>query len=225
MWLMNINKIEKKMSKRNNYAVIFDLDGTLIDSNKLIIDSFEYVFNKHFPNLHITKEEYISFIGPTLWESFKRYEKDPEKVDEYVRDYRYHNEAFHDENLSTFEGAHLLLKTLKEKDVKVGIVSSKMHYMVKRGLEVSGLLPYVDVIVGADDVVNHKPHKEPIVKCMSLLNVQEAFYVGDHPNDILSGRNAGIKTIGVSYSWHIEALCLTNPDFMVKCLLDILEVI
>lgn len=213
------------MSKRNNYAVIFDLDGTLIDSNKLIIDSFEYVFNKHFPNLHITEEEYISFIGPTLFESFKQYEQDHQKIDEYIKDYRYHNEAFHDQMLQAFMGAEALLMKLKEMDIKIGIVSSKMHYMVKRGLKVTGLLPYVDAIVGSDDVVHHKPHKEPIIKCMNLLNASDAIYVGDHPSDIMAGKNAGIKTVGVSYSWHVEALLFTNPDFMVKCLLDILEVI
>ena len=71
-----------------NDTILFDLDGTLIDSNQLIIDSFKAVFDKQYPNLEVSEAEYVSFIGPTLWESFGKYEKDPVKIDALVALYK-----------------------------------------------------------------------------------------------------------------------------------------
>lgn len=205
-------------------TVLFDLDGTLLNSNALIIDSFKYVFESEFPNRVITKEEYLSFIGPSLWASFSKYEQDKEKVDAFVLKYKEHNESIHDA-VKSFDGAEWLLKRLKELNYKIGIVSSKMHEMVLRGLRVNDLDKYVDVVVGYDDVKKHKPNKEPLQKAMTLLNGRKAVYIGDHPDDIRAGKNADMITCGVSYSWHYEKLKLEEPDFIVENLKEILEVI
>lgn len=202
-------------------TILFDLDGTLIDSNQLIIDSFKYVFDHELPHIKLTNEAYRSFIGPTLWASFSKYEKDKDKVEELVLSYRKHNLAHHDDVLA-FDGALSLLKELKQRGYKIGVVSSKMRYLVLRGLKITNLMPYVDVVVGMDEVKNHKPHPESLLLAMQKLKAKQAMYVGDHPNDIQAGKRAGMYTCAVSYSWH-EGIMNEKPDIVIDNLLQLLE--
>lgn len=204
-------------------TILFDLDGTLIDSNQLIIDSFKQVFEKEYPDLKVSETEYVSFIGPTLWQSFSKYESDLDKVEDLVRLYKHYNKINHDKSIKPFPNALDLLKTLKVKGYKIGIASSKMHEVVKQGLLISGLLDYVDVIVGMDDVVNHKPDPEALNKALRSLEGKKAVYIGDHPNDIKAGKNANMLTIGVGYSWHLELLKESNPNVIINDLLAVLN--
>ncbi len=200
---------------------LFDLDGTLLDSNKLIIDAFKHVFETKFPNLTLTEEEYMSFIGPTLWTSFSKYEPDLKKVDELVLLYREYNNLYYDD-LKAFPGALELLKGLKEKGYKIGVVSSKMHHLVVRALEITDLVDYVDVVVGFEDVKKHKPHPEGLLLAEKTLKSKRSIYVGDHPSDIKAGKKAHMLTCGVSYSYHKDII-KEEPDFMIDHLLDLLE--
>lgn len=207
-------------------TVLFDLDGTLIDSNNLIITTFKHVFETELPHIKMSEADYIPFIGPTLVQGFGKYVKDEAHIQHLILVYRKKNLELHDDYISAFDGALELLIHLKSKGIQTGIVSSKMHFLVERGLRVTGLLPYIDVIIGSDDVINHKPHKEPIIKALGLFDeFDEAIYVGDHPNDILSGKAAGIKTIGMNYSWHLKGLKEANADYYLDSLIQIKEVI
>lgn len=207
-------------------TVLFDLDGTLIDSNNLIITTFKHVFETELPHIKMSEKDYIPFIGPTLVQGFGKYVKDEAHIQHLIQVYRKKNLELHDDYISAFDGALELLIHLKSKGIQTGIVSSKMHFLVERGLRVTGLLPYIDVIIGSDDVINHKPHKEPIIKALGLFDeFDEAIYVGDHPNDILSGKAAGIKTIGMNYSWHLKGLQEANADYYLDSLIQIKEVI
>lgn len=200
---------------------LFDLDGTVLDSNKLIIDAFKHVFKTKFPDLTLTEEEYMSFIGPTLWTSFSKYEPDLKRVDELVLLYREYSDLYYDD-LKAFKGAEELFKTLKEKGYKIGIVSSKMHHLVVRALEVTNLLEYVDVVVGSEDVKRHKPHPEGLLLAAKTLKSKKSLYVGDHPSDVKAGKKANMLTCGVSYSYHKDII-KEEPDFMIDGLLDLLE--
>ena len=207
-------------------TVLFDLDGTLIDSNHLIITTFKYVFETELPHIIMKDEDYIPFIGPTLVQGFGKYVKEESQIQHLVQVYRKKNLEIHDELITAFDGALDLLIHLKSKGIQTGIVSSKMHFLVERGLKVTGLLPYIDVIIGSDDVINHKPHPEPIIKALNLFDdIDEAIYIGDHPNDILSGKAAGVKTIGMNYSWHLQGLKDAKADYYLDSLIQIKEVI
>jgi len=204
-------------------TILFDLDGTLIDSNQLIIDSFKAVFDKQYPNLEVSEAEYVSFIGPTLWESFGKYEKDPVKIDALVALYKRYNKNKHDGAIKPFPHAVDLLRTLKQRGYKVGVASSKMHEVVNQGLSISGLIDFVDVVVGMDDVTAHKPNPEALLKALELLDGNKAIYIGDHPNDIIAGKNANMTTIGVSYTWHLDKLIASNPDYLINDLMEVLN--
>ena len=204
-------------------GILFDLDGTLVDTNELIIDSFKYTFEvlkKETPS----REEIISCFGEPIYESMGKYFDD---VEEAVRTYREYNLKYHDERISYFKGAKELLSILKNRGYKLAIVTSKNRSTALRALEILGLYDYFDAFVTSDDVNTHKPDPEPVLKACKLLNLspKETIMVGDSIYDIISGRNAGSKTCGVLYSFMKEDLLKAKADNYVEHLLDIIYII
>ena len=98
-----------------------------------------------------------------------------------------------------------------------------MHEVVNQGLSISGLIDFVDVVVGMDDVTAHKPNPEALLKALELLGGNKAIYIGDHPNDIIAGKNANMTTIGVSYTWHLDKLIASNPDYLINDLMEVMN--
>ena len=201
-------------------AVIFDVDGTLLDTEKIIIKSFEHAFKKELPDIKLTQEEKISFIGPTLKQTFEKYTKDQTKIEKLIQTYRAYNKELHDQGVKAFEHAETTLITLKKQGIKLAIVSSKIKKMVEEGLKQNNLLQYFDVLVCADDVTNHKPHPEPLLKAMTQLNTatEATIYIGDHPYDIVAAKRAGMKSCLVEYSAHLNTALKENPDYVIESL-------
>ncbi len=150
-------------------TVMFDLDGTLIDSKPLIDRSFIHTFEHFRPDYKLTDEELDSFFGPTLQQSFSRYSTDQAEIDEMIKYYRAFNVANHDEMVKAMPGAKEALAKLHSKNYNIAVVSSKKNDLVIRGLEVTGLRKYVDLIVGSDDVKNHKPAPDAILLGLEKL--------------------------------------------------------
>ncbi|RKQ35555.1 pyrophosphatase PpaX [Oceanobacillus halophilus] len=206
------------------HTILFDLDGTLIDTNELIIASFTHTFNHY--NLPYTREEIIEFNGPPLVETFKSI--DPNRVDEMVRVYREHNLEEHDNYVKAFPNVMETLDILKEKNYRLGVVTTKMTESVNRGLKITGLENYFDTIVTLDDVTHPKPHPEPVMKAMKELNTDASstLMVGDNSHDIESGKNAGVKTAGVSWSFKgKERLLKFEPTYMLEDMRDLLKIV
>lgn len=208
-------------------AVLFDLDGTLLDTYDLIVRNTTETFAKFLPNLKLSDKELKAFFGPTLEESFSWYEKDPKKVTAMIKYYRERNRVNHETNgPKAFNNATLALKTLKEHGYVLGVASSKKREFVELGLKQNDLLQYIDVVIGSDDVTKHKPDAEPLLKALAHLGVskENAVYVGDHANDIIAARNAGMKSIGVSFSIHYDKLLEAQPDYVIDDLEKLLEI-
>ena len=205
-------------------TVLFDLDGTLIDSKELIYSSFVYTFEKFRPGYKLSDEELKSFFGPTLVQTFSRYSNDEKEINDMIDYYRTYNKANHDEMISPMSNAKATLKKLHNSGYAVGIVSSKKDDLVIRGLEVCGLIDYVDLVIGCDDVKNHKPAPDGILMAVEKLHAKNAIYVGDHPNDIIAGKNANVKTVAVLYSESVDKLLEEKPDYVIKNLDNILQI-
>src|SRR5699024_1043153 len=135
-------------------TVLFDLDGTLLDSNELINTSFEYTFAKY--GYKFSKTEILSFNGPPLVDTFRNI--DVEKADEMIHTYRTHNHAIHDYFVSLFPNVEETLKALKAQGIKLGVVSAKMRKGVELGLAATNVEEYFDVVITSDDIKNPKPH-------------------------------------------------------------------
>ncbi|THE14090.1 pyrophosphatase PpaX [Bacillus timonensis] len=205
---------------------LFDLDGTLIDTNELILQSFLHTFETYFPDRQFTREEILPFNGPTLHESFSSV--DPDRAEEMIAEYRKFNHEKHDELVTEFPGVFDTIKTLKEQGYKIGVVTTKIKNTVKMGLKLTKLDQFFDVVVTLDDVKNPKPDPEPVLLALKLLDStpEEAIMVGDNYQDIVAGQKAGTKTAGVAWSHKGKDFLLEyKPDFMLEKMSDLLDIV
>lgn len=207
-------------------TVLFDLDGTLINTNPLIIKSFEETFKEFLPNENFSESRIMDFIGPTLKETFDGLLK--EKTDEMIEYYRMVNHKLHDEMVEIYPSVKAGLALLKQQNLKLGIVSSKKSDMVLHGLKYFNIDHYFDLIIGEDNVTKYKPDPEPILKAMNLIKsrTDEVIFVGDNSHDIEGGRNAGVITCGVAWALRgAEYLKQFAPDYILKDMKDLLTII
>lgn len=212
--------------KENKYdTVLFDLDGTLLNTRELINRSFVHTFEHFRPDHVLTDEELDSFFGPSLRQTFSRYSTDEQEIQQMIQYYREFNVASHDEMVTAFPGAKSLIRTLARKGYKLGVVSSKKTDLVEHGLEIFGMRDKIKVIIGEEDVKNPKPDPEGILEAMRILDSKKALYVGDGVGDIEAGKNAGIDTIGVLYSDRKEQILAAEPTYTIHSLDQILAIL
>jgi len=206
-------------------TLLFDLDGTLINTNELIIESFLHTLHSYYPDQY-KREDVLPFIGPTLYDTFNSI--NAEKVEEMVKVYRKFNHEQHDVLVKEYETVFETVKTLKEKGFKLGIVTTKIRATVNMGLTLTKLDQFFDVVVTLDDVENAKPHPEPVLKALEQLGSkpEEAIMVGDNHHDVEAGKNAGTKTAGVA--WSIKGrdyISSHNPDYLLETMSDLLPIV
>ncbi|OZU88768.1 pyrophosphatase PpaX [Virgibacillus indicus] len=205
------------------HTVLFDLDGTLIDTNELIIASFEHTF-KHY-NFAFTTKEIMGFNGPPLTETFQKI--DPARAEVMIKTYRDHNLSNHEQYVKVFPNVLETIEELKNNNIQVGIVTTKMKDTVQLGLSITGLDKFFDTVITLDDVVHPKPHPEPVIKAMKELDSQAntTLMVGDNYHDIEAGKNAGVKTAGVAWAHKgKDHLLEHNPTYMLEDMRDLLKI-
>ncbi len=211
--------------KQNKFdTILFDNDGTLVDTRELIDKSFIYTFERFRPDYELSNEELDSFFGPTLYQTFSKYGKDEEEINEMIKCYREYNIPNHDHMVKAFPYAKETLRTLHKKGYKIGVVSSKKTDLLTHGLDICGLLPYIDLVIGADEVKNHKPAPDGILLAKEKLNGNNVLYVGDALNDIEAAKNANVKSCGVLYISHPEIMLKAKPDYVVNKLNELIEI-
>ena len=217
---------ELKRVEENRYdTILFDLDGTLLNTRNLINRSFVHTFEHFRPDHILTDEELDSFFGPSLRQTFSRYSSDPAEIEEMVKYYREFNISNHDEMVTVFPNAKEVLKKLHRKGYKLGVVSSKKTDLVEHGLFIFNLLEYMSVVIGEEDVKNPKPDPEGINDAMKQLKSSKAMYVGDGLGDIAAGKNASIDTVGVLYSDRADAIIAAEPTYTINNLNDLLIIL
>jgi pyrophosphatase PpaX len=211
--------------KSNINTILFDLDGTLIDTNELIISTYLHTLEKYYPGKY-KREHVLPFLGPTLHEVFGA--MDPERVEEMVLDYRTYNLANHDILVKEFVGVMETIETLKKKGYKLAIVTTKREDVAFKGLRLMKLDHFFDVMIAYDHVKKVKPDPEPIFLALEKLDSvpEETLMVGDNFHDVLAGKNAGTKTAGVA--WTIKGrdyLAKYEPDYMLENMTDLLTIL
>ncbi|HEY9508014.1 MAG TPA: HAD-IA family hydrolase [Gemmatimonadales bacterium] len=200
-------------------TVLFDLDGTLIDSVRLILDSYHHTLAAHgLPPR--TDEEWLAGVGTPLTAQFAAWRDDPERLRALIATYREYNLKHHDRMVTVYPGVADVVRTLKEKDgVATGLVTSKNRAGALRGLTLVQLEALMDVLVCADEVENPKPHPEPVEKAVRLLGAdpRATVYVGDSIHDMQAGRAAGVRTAAVLWGpfgrSHLEG---ARPDHWLE---------
>ncbi len=180
-------------------AVLFDFDGTVIDTNELIIKSYKYAFDKVLGK-NIELDEILSLFGrPLLLSLTEGYGEYGEAL---CVAYREFNESNHDKIAKPFIGVPENIIAIKNAGFKIGIVTSKRKSTLLKGLKLIGLENIFDVIIANEDTVKHKPNPEPVLIACEKLGIapKESIYIGDSVFDILCGKAAGAKTCGVAYT-------------------------
>lgn len=182
-------------------AVLFDLDGTLIDTRELILASFRYALGRALGRGY-PEEVLLSGQGRPLREQMEAF--CPERAEELTRLYTEFNLAHHDELAREFPGVRELLADLVAGGARVAVVTSKRRQGAERGLRRFGLLPYLAAVVFPEDTREHKPAPGPVQEALRRLDArpEEAVMVGDSPYDMASARAAGVAAVGVAWGSH-----------------------
>ena len=205
-------------------AILFDLDGTLIDTNELIVECFQYALKEH-KNLDVPREDVVKTFGEPLVFAMQKYGED--NVDDLLNLFRKHQETRHDIMARECGGVTDGIKALKEDGIKIALVTSKRRPMTERGLNLIDIFKYMDAVVAFEDTEDHKPTGAPALKACELLDVrpEETIMVGDSHNDILCGKDAGCYTCLVSYTaLPLEELMSYEPDFIIDRLSELVEI-
>jgi pyrophosphatase PpaX len=207
-------------------TVLFDLDGTLVDSGAIILASFKHAARTVLAR-DVAEEQVAALVGGSNLHEQMRV-LSPAHVDELVRVYREHNRPLHEE-LVAFEGVEELMETLSEQGRKLGIVTAKGRQTVDLAFAVLSLERYFDAVVTADMTDRHKPDPAPVRKALELLESEpaDAAFVGDSPYDIAAGRAAGVFTVAVSWGkiHPEERLREAGADVLVHTPQELLDVL
>lgn len=206
--------------------MLFDFDGTIVDSGAMILASFRHatktVLAREIPDAELA----AAVGGSTIFEQMRAF--DPNRVDELVDAYRAHNTPLHDE-LRPFHGMEELLGGLKAEGRRLGIVTAKRRRTIDLAFRVLDLERFFDAVVTADSTKRHKPDPEPVLHALELLGAdpREAAFVGDSPFDMGAGSAAGVFTVGVSWGGlHAEeALRAAGADVVVHDQEELLAVL
>jgi pyrophosphatase PpaX len=205
-------------------VVLFDLDGTVVDSGEIILASMRHA-TKTVLEQEIPDHELMASVGGPGLEA-QMHAIAPDRVDELVRVYREHNEPLHAE-LESCDGIDRVLVRLKEQGRRLGIVSAKRRRTVELAFDRVPLGHLFDVIVGGDETERHKPDPEPLLLAVERLGVEpaEAAYVGDSPYDMAAARAAGIFAVGVTWGRIHDRAALAEADVVVDTAEELLAVL
>jgi len=199
-------------------AVLFDLDGTLLDSIALILSSYHHTYAAHrLPP--VDDAVILAGLGTTLEAAFGHYVRDPAEIARMIETYREHNLALHDGMVRGYPGVSEVVKALRARAVPLAVVTSKRREGTLRGLHALGLSECFDELVCADDVTRAKPHPEPVHLALERLGGVDpgrAVFVGDSTHDMEAGRAAGVHTAAVLWGpFTRAALEPTRPSAFV----------
>lgn len=193
-------------------TILFDLDGTLIDSTEAILEGFHKTFDL-YKRKNPSDEDIKSLIGHPLDVMYTELGIEQELVWDFVKAYKEHYSTIHCEKTVLLECAVEAVREAR-KIARLGIVTTKTGQYSRELLEHFGLMDAFEVLIGREHVQNPKPHAEPIEKAISMMkiNKEECWMIGDTRLDIASAKNAGIKSVAVTsgYDKREELMALTE---------------
>lgn len=218
--------IQKEIVDRYYHLILFDLDGTIIDTSELTICSFQHAYrslnNKNISRRRIIKNQGVKF-ETVVKKLFPK--NDINDVEELVVNYEFKNYKKH---LRLFKGIKNVLEELKKLDFKLGIVTSRGPKTSDLYLSSIDLKKYFDVIVNSKDTKKGKPHPDPILLALKKMNIdkEKAIIIGASIADISSAKNAGISSVAVTWGFYSESeLRSANPGLIIDQIQDILQAI
>jgi len=207
-------------------VVLFDLDGTVVDSGAIILASMRHAA-KEVLGIEPPDEELMAAVGGPGLEAQMR-ALAPDRVEELVTVYRAHNEPLHD-GLVSCDGIDDVLVHLKDGGRRLGIVTAKRRATVDLAFATVPLGHLFEAVVGGDETARHKPSPEPLLLAAERMEAdpRECAYVGDSPFDIRAAKAAGMHAVAVTWGGIHERAKLERegPDAIVDRPEDLLDVL
>jgi pyrophosphatase PpaX len=210
------------------FAVLFDFDGTLVDTTEMIHQSMRHATSSVLGRDDIPRETLLANVGQPLPRQMELL--DAQKAELLLEAYRRHHEEHHDALIGEFPGVEESLSRLQAAGIKVAVVTSKRRTSVEMALKnYPGLRNVVDRFITLEDTAEHKPHPEPLLRGLKLLGSiprQRAAYVGDSPFDVEAARSAGLTSVAVSWgAFSEDRLREAEPDHLVPDLESAVDVL
>lgn len=205
-------------------GLLFDLDGTLINTIPLITQTFQRVFQ--FFDLPWENGEVLKTIGIPLKEVAEQYL--PGRAEEFIEKYSLFQKEKQLDCIKLYPDTIEMLDFFKISGYPSGVVTSKRRASALADMDVTGVNKYIDITITVDDVSRPKPNPEPVVKALQLLNIkpENAIFAGDSWYDIIAGKQAGVTTVGVTWGMATrEELEESNAEFVVDSWKDFVRVI
>ncbi|MFT4109088.1 MAG: HAD-IA family hydrolase [Propionicimonas sp.] len=206
-------------------CVVFDLDGTVVNTIPLIISSYRHAMDRVLGETP-TDDEARGWIGQTLYDTFHRLH--PAHAQELIDTYIAWNLEHLPDLIEEFDGVPELLDALSAAGVLTGVATSKRRTSAEVSLQHAGLSGRLPVTVAMDDTAVHKPNPEPLLLALTRIGRSpgEAAYVGDAVVDVLAARAAGMSSIAVSWgAAERDALVAAEPDFLVDTVAELRAVL
>jgi pyrophosphatase PpaX len=206
-------------------VVLFDLDGTVVDSGGIILASMRHA-TRTVLGREIPDAELMAAVGGPGLEAQMHEFGGAERVEELVRVYRAHNEPLHD-RLELFTGMDDVLLALKDEGPKLGLVSAKRRTTVELAFAATEIGHLFDVVVGGDETERQKPYPDPLLLALERLGAtpDEAVYVGDSPFDMAAAKTGGLYAIGVTWGGVHDRGLLAGADEIVETPGELLAVL
>ncbi len=196
-------------------TVLFDLDGTLIDSTELIVESYRYTLNR-VAGVGVERADVIRGFGTPLIENLQRLSPKPELVREMMDVYSEYNERRHDELVRPFPHAVEAAKELVADGRRLAIVTGKRRKYALLGIQLAGLASAFPVVITPESTSRGKPHPDPIEAALRALEAppSDAVMVGDSPHDMTAARAAGVVSAAALWGpFERSQLEPSRPDY------------
>lgn len=211
-------------------AVLFDLDGTLVDTIQLLLESVRYAFReREAAGLRVPSEaEWVAGIGTPLVTQLRPYVDDDAELAALVAGYRVYQGEHHDRLTRCYDSAVDVVASLRARGHPLGVVTSKAEEIARRTLGHVGLLDMMDTIVGADATTRHKPDPAPVLLALERLGYAsgDTIFVGDSPHDVNAGNAAGVTTVAALWGPFDRAtLDAARPTHVVRTITELPELV
>jgi len=196
-------------------VILFDLDGTLIDSTEAIVESFRHSLSVHGEIAGVSETQITSQIGHTLETMFAAAGVPMPRIDAHVATYKLYYREISRQKTVLLPGA---IEAIKEAAAfaRLGIVTTKTGLYSRELMEHFGVMGHFEVLIGREHVENPKPHPEPIFKALEVMNAtkESAWMIGDTRLDIEASRRAGIESVAVTSGYDNKEQLLTLTDII-----------
>ncbi len=210
--------------EEKNKVIVFDCDGTLLDTYELIENIVIETFKEINPAYPMTLDEAHTFFGPYINDTFKKYAKDEEELNLYIDTYAKYAEKLTAKYIKAYPGIKNALAELKGMGYIICVASNKISKEVDRGLKLCGIDRYIDDVIGAELMSTAKPNPDCINQLKDKYKVKKVLMIGDTETDILTGKNSLSFTCGVTWcvstyedfkKWDADEI-ISDPKELIK---------